>query len=1103
MNRLFYLIISIILISETLYALPNPLTKQVIINDTINREKPKYLPGAIIVKFKENSQFLKADKKAKIELMKSSFESSVVSVETPFKSMIKPNDDSYGISRITEIRFTSAVDAYTLAQEISKNPDVEYAEPMYERKLCELVPNDARYSLQWAPKMIGLERAWEVTQGSPEVLIAIVDGGVFMNHEDLKDNIWKNPNEIAGNGIDDDGNGYVDDVNGWDFVGNYTGGGFSPDNDPQPTSNQVNHGTHVAGCAAAVGNNGIGVAGSAWKCKILPIKVGSDNPNVQGIYNGYQAIYYAALMGADIINCSWGGGGYSKSEQDLINKATEMGSVVIAAAGNEGNNMANYGQYPAQLDNVISIGSSDQSDNVSGFSNYGWTNCVYAPGSGIQSTVPGNSYTNMDGTSMASPVLAGVAALVKSVHPTWKFKEIYHQLRSTSDDVFSGGNNKERLLKYGRVNAFKAVSYNSEFSTNTIPGISLFQYSIGDNNEINKFGTFKSNFEFKNYLAKSDLISITLEPMDDFITLGKNNTLTVTNFDSTQNHTLELDVTLQQSNPWFEGTATILVSYKSTNYVDYQVIEIPIKIKSPNKSTNAYYFPSNLYANWYGAHSPTKDVFWAVGWTAWYQRGMYYARGSANVFNITSLNEELTTVYANDFFNAFIGSVQRTVTPNVSQILKTTDAGNSFTRIDVTTITPFINDIHFFNSKYALLLGDQISNKFGIGYTADEGVSWKKIPQQPTAQAGENGFVGSVSFYNDNVWFGTNRGRILYSIDKGQAWAYSTVEAGKLIHKIAFGNANKGLALYGPEKDPTLLAATNDGGKTWQKSVMDFASLRQLPIDLFSAEDTEDIFVVTKEGRIYRTADLGKTWTSILTSMAQPIEIATVKCLEESGRLWMVNDYVSYTDFIYGAPNPQLTLESENNIIFKKTEVGKVSLANVKVRNTGNTIIEFNSVTLENSPDNEFSELVGDTTDLDLNQTATFKLKFSPINAGTKTGTFIIKTNAQNYTIPLSGEAYDAGSVKELESAGFQFVSLSPNPADGQINLNYNADNAVNLNVGLYDISGALVRNVYTGFTALGSGNININTADLAVGTYYLNISIDDKSAVMKFVVKR
>jgi len=1014
--------------------------------------------------------------------------------------MKNPNKDMYGISRITEIKFSSGVDAYKLAQEISKNPDVEYAEPMYERKLCETVPNDPRYTLQWAPKVIGLEKAWDITQGSSDVVIAIVDGGVFMNHEDLQANIWTNPKEIPDNGIDDDGNGFIDDVHGWDFVGNYTGGAFYPDNDPQPTSTAIQHGTHVAGCAAAVGNNGIGIAGSAWNCKILPVKVGSDNPNMSGIYNGYQGIQYAAEMGADIINCSWGGPGYSQAEQDIINHVTtELGSIVIVAAGNDGHNMAYYGQYPAQLDNIISIGSSDQSDGVSSFSNFGAANCVYAPGSGIQSTIPGNSYTNMDGTSMASPVLAGVAALVKSLHPTWKFKEMYHQLRSTSDDIFSGGNENKRLLYYGRVNAFKAVSYNSPNSTNTIPGISLKDYTIGNNKDINKYGTFNSSFTFRNYLAKADLVTITMTPTDDFISLTQS-TFTIVNFDSTKNQTLNIDLTLKQSNPWFDGPAKILVKYESNNYVDYQVIEIPIKIKSPNRTATLAYIPSYFYANWYGSHSPTKNVFWVVGYSPTFQRGLYFGIGSTSNFNYTQYNEQLTSVYAFDFLNAYFGSTQT----NMCEVLKTADAANSFSRVNVTTITPFINEIYFFNSNYGIILGDQISNKFGVGYTSDAGATWKKIPQQPVAQAGENGFVGSYYFYKDNVWFGTSRGRVLHSTDKGQAWTDGTIETGKPIQKIAFQNENNGLALYGNENEtPTQLAATNDGGKTWQKDVMDFATLSQLPVDLFSAEDAQDIFVATHEGRIYRTPDLGKTWTPILSSIAQPIKLADVNCSEESGRLWMVNDYISYTDFIYGAPNPQLTNLSGSNIVFKKTEVSKANLADFKLQNTGNTIIEIDTVYIENTPDNEFSIISNIAKELDLNQGGTIKLRFSPLSAGVKTGNLIIKSDAQNYTIPISGEAYSPGSVKELENMGFRVVSLSPNPADGQVNLSYNTNNAVNLGIDLYDLHGLLVSNIYKGITSIGPNNLKIKTADLATGTYYLNISIDGTTAVMKFVVKR
>jgi hypothetical protein len=216
-----------------------------------------------------------------------------------------------------------------------------------------------------------------------------------------------------------------------------------------------------------------------------------------------------------------------------------------------------------------------------------------------------------------------------------------------------------------------------------------------------------------------------------------------------------------------------------------------------------------------------------------------------------------------------------------------------------------------------------------------------------------------------------------------------------------------------------------------------------------------------------------------------------------------VNDYISYTDFIYGAPNPQLTNLSGSNIVFKKTEVSKANLADFKLQNTGNTIIEIDTVYIENTPANEFSIISNIAKELDLNQGGTIKLRFSPLSAGVKTGNLIIKSDAQNYTIPISGEAYNPGSVKELENMGFRVVSLSPNPADGQVNFSYNTNNAVNLGIDLYDLNGLLVSNVYKGLTSIGPNTLKIKTADLAIGTYYLNISIDGTTAVMKFVVKR
>ncbi|MBI4429979.1 MAG: S8 family peptidase, partial [Ignavibacteriales bacterium] len=310
--------------------------------------------------------------------------------------------------------------------------------------------------------------AWDYSQGDASIVIGIVDTGVQWDHPDLAANIWTNPGEIPGNGIDDDGNDLVDDVRGWDFVGaDYAN--WSEDNTPMPTAIGW-HGTHVAGIASAVTNNATGIASIGFRCKILPVKVSADNDNRPGgpyILRGYTGILYAATMGAKIINCSWGGGGGSQFEQDIINIATQQGALVVAAAGN-GNSGAFFS--PSGYANVLSVGATDEFDNKASFSNFGETVDVSSPGVNIYSTMFLSTYASAGGTSMASPLVAGLAGLVRWKFPTLSPVQAGEQIRVTSDPIASFAGD----FGHGRINALKAIT------DSTLPSVRMLSFSISD-----------------------------------------------------------------------------------------------------------------------------------------------------------------------------------------------------------------------------------------------------------------------------------------------------------------------------------------------------------------------------------------------------------------------------------------------------------------------------------------------------------------------------------------------------------------------------------------------------------------------------------------------
>lgn len=320
-------------------------------------------------------------------------------------------------------------------------------------------PNDARFAELWGLNNTGQSggtndadidapEAWDTLTDSTMV-VAVIDTGVDYTHPDLANVMWTNPGEIAGNGIDDDGNGYVDDIHGYDWVNN--------DGDP---IDDHNHGTHVAGTIAAEGNNSIGVVGVNWSAQIMALKFLSSSGS-GSTSNAIRAIDYATMMGANMTNNSWGcgpGGCFSQAMEDSIQAANDAGVLFIAAAGNDNNNNDNTPTYPASYDvpNVIAVAATDRNDNRSSFSSYGATTVdLGAPGSSILSTVRGNGYSSFNGTSMATPHVAGAAALLWQHNPSWSAAQVKDCLLDSVDPTSAMNG---RTLSGGRLNINNALA---------------------------------------------------------------------------------------------------------------------------------------------------------------------------------------------------------------------------------------------------------------------------------------------------------------------------------------------------------------------------------------------------------------------------------------------------------------------------------------------------------------------------------------------------------------------------------------------------------------------------------------------------------------------
>jgi thermitase len=330
-----------------------------------------------------------------------------------------------GLGRAYRYHVPDAAKRAQLYQAMAADPAVEYVEPDYTLHTFAL-PTDPYVANQWDLPKIQLGQALDLTKGDPSVIIASVDSGVDYNHADLAGQVIK----------------------GYDYANN--------DADPLDDNG---HGTHTAGTMAALTNNATGVAGIAGGCKILAVKVmdSSGAGSTSGIADG---INYAVSHGAKVINLSLGGPSDSQTLHAAIQQAVNAGVLVVAAAGNDGTTTMNY---PAAYSEVISVGATDKTDARASYSQYGSWVSIAAPGSSILSTYKGGQYATMDGTSMASPHVSAVAALVRSLHPTWSVSQVRQALVTTGDPC-TGFESAPALR---RLNAYKALQYGSTTTSPT------------------------------------------------------------------------------------------------------------------------------------------------------------------------------------------------------------------------------------------------------------------------------------------------------------------------------------------------------------------------------------------------------------------------------------------------------------------------------------------------------------------------------------------------------------------------------------------------------------------------------------------------------------
>ena len=413
-------------------------------------------------------------------------EFKIIDIKETFLSKIKnPKNPelftSIGLDRIYTFKVELGINILDAIEAFDKDLSVEYAEVNgIGYAASQVFPNDADFGLQWGLHNTGSNppphpgksdadidgpEAWDLEKGDSSVTIAIIDKGIDWTHNDLAVNIWlnhgedawSNPNDPStGNGIDDDGNGFTDDWKGWNFIS---------DNGNSQDQSSDSHGTHCAGIAGAVTNNNIGIAGVSWNSKLMAVRAMYNTGTIYWSDAG-PAIIYAADNGADVISMSFGGTGSNSTLKAAVDYAFGSGCVLVAAMGNQAGQVTHI---PAAYSNTIAVGATDNDDtrakpgdwsNPSEGSNYGNHIDVIAPGSWIYSTLNNNQYGYKNGTSMATPMVAGLAALLLSRKPSLTNVQVRNLIREYAEDEVGDSEDTpgfDKYYGYGRINADKSL----------------------------------------------------------------------------------------------------------------------------------------------------------------------------------------------------------------------------------------------------------------------------------------------------------------------------------------------------------------------------------------------------------------------------------------------------------------------------------------------------------------------------------------------------------------------------------------------------------------------------------------------------------------------
>ena len=695
------------------------------------------------------------------------------------------------------VKFTEINKVEELITKLEKNNNVEYAEKAPLFKLF-FTPDDADYAAdvenRWHLDVINAEAAWEITHGSRDIKVAVLDNAMDMTHPDLASKFDT-----------------LIDLGDDDF-----------DTNPPNDELEWGHGSHTSGLVAGATNNGIGIAGIGFDTGLMGVKVGNDADG--GMSAGFEGITWAADNGADVISMSWGSPQYMQTMQTVVTYAYSQGCVLVAAAGNDGQGN-NEITYPAACDHVISVGSTDGDDKMSTFSQYGTWVDLCAPGgyvtSGILDMLLGKSvysthsqgrYVKMQGTSMACPIAAGLCALMLSENPDLTPDRLEQLLKESCDDI-SAQNTGDHAGMYGagRINAEAAViaaegsvrAITADFTsdeTYILFGNSINFFDRSTDTATTWAWTFDGGVPATS--ADQNPTGINYADAGSFTV-----TLVVTNANGDSDTAVKENYIISSSgnaaSAWIEqATGFETASRGVDNIVIVDQNTVWATAINGVATTNEDYYTFDF----------SKTIDGGATWTP----GVF--SGMPSTYQISSL----TAISAD---KAWFSAFNTASTADKGGIYVTEDGGTSWTKQATAAFdnsSSFPNVVHFWNANDGWCMGDPANDYYEFYTTTDGGTTWTRVPTAniPAPISGEYGYTGMYEVVDDIIWFGTNKGRVLKSIDKGLNWTVSQTDLTDM-QDVAFNDASNGYVIQkvydqtSGEITSHTLQVTHDGGTTW------------------------------------------------------------------------------------------------------------------------------------------------------------------------------------------------------------------------------------------------------------------------------------------------